>query len=638
LQTSLISIALASVFLVGRTAALAMPIANDGQSILENNAVLDITGALSGLGSFAINAGATLQFGTGLHTISGAMTDNGKVEVTNGTLGIGGRTSGTGSLQFDSGATLQPNSAHSPNVAFTGSTGELILKNPGNFTGTMSGHTGSDQIDLANINWQSAKVSSVSYSATTNVTTLVITDGQHADSILLVGDYRSSTWMFSNDGSGGTIVVDPLKTAVTLDVTEGPVVTDTIASRPDAATPSSSITPDDTIISASEASRTARVDLASIGFDLSLDHIQFEDSNAASVVTAKVAVTDSEALHAASQWLANFFSSTADDHLPTLQPADSAIELQTGDQGPPAAVAVAHTQLENSPSSSNDLGSFFVDLPTQPALHIPSIVPAANPADHTTLPSLPPTALNAPPFDDGTLPAAHLPVTEADPPFAGLGGQAGAQAAPEIPAADPDDHPTPLSLSIAALNAPAFEQHAPTVDSSAAQASLAPQSADLASMPAEPLAVAGLTLLDQMASAPTHPGTVHAPPHLMQLPGQLSEHLLSVTPAMDSAPVHADPAPQLIGLASPTEAHRLSGYLVPPSEDQFQFADLNTNEPHHVPHPADLISHSAALELLIETTTPAVHTASANEIATLPALEFVLLHFHQGVHANGGII
>jgi hypothetical protein len=346
-------------------------------------------------------------------------------------------------------------------------------------------------------------------------------------------------------------------------------------------------------------------------------------------------------LHAASHWLANFFSSTADDQFPTLQPPDAAIELQTGDRGPPAEVAVAHTQLENSHSSSNDLGSSFVDLPAQPALHIPSIVPAANPADHTTLPSLPAPALNAPPFDDGTLPAAHLPVTEADPPLAGLGGEAGAA---EIPAADPDDHATPPSLPTAALNTPAFEQHAPTVDSSATQASLAPQSTGLPSDPAEhklsdmladstaatashsPLAVAGLTLTGQLDSPHAHPDLVHATPHLMHLP------------ATDSAPVHANPALQLIGVASQTEAHPLSGYIVPPSEDQFQFADLNTNEPHHVPHPADLISHSAAPQLLIEATIPADHIASANEISTIPGPEFVVLHSHQGVHADGGII
>jgi two-component system nitrate/nitrite response regulator NarL len=641
LQTRPISIALADVF-VDRTAALSTPIVNDGHFVLGNNAVVDTNGALSGLGSFTINPGATLQFRTGLHTVARETTDNGKVEVTNGTLKLAGTISGTGSLQTDSGATLQLDSAHSLNVAFTGSAGELILKNPGNSTGTMSGHTGSDQIDLVNINWQTAKVSSVSYSATTNVTTLVITDGQHADSILLVGDYRSSTWMFSNDGSGGTIVVDPLKTAVTLDVTESTVVTDTIASRSDAATPSNSTTTDDTMVSASAASGTATVDLASIGFDLSLDHIQFEDTNVESVVTAKVAVTDSDGLHAASHWLANFFSSTADDHFSTLQPPAPALQISSTVLA--TTLGDDDTTLRSLPTAA--LNPQFAGLAGQPGAHAPTD-PAVDPDDHATLQQ----------SDEGLVPAAHLAVGEADPQFAHFVGQTGAHVPAEVPAADPDDHATPPSLPTAALDAPVLEdKHAPTVDSSSStQPSLPPQYPGLPSAPAahefsdiaeetsvgsashSPLDVAGLTLPDQLASPPdelalppAHPGPVHATPHLTQA-SQLSEHLLSVSPATDSA--H-----QLIGVASQTEAHALSGYMVPPTEDQFQFADLHTNEPRHVPHPADLISHSAAHQFLIEATNPADHFASANEISTLPGPEFVMLHSHQGVHANGGII
>jgi hypothetical protein len=247
LQTSLISIALAGVFLVEHgTYALSAPIATNGQFILDSNGTtVDITGALSGLGSFTINTGATLQFGTGAHTISGSTTDNGKVEVTSGTLEIAGSISGTGSLQVDAGAALQLDGADSLNVAFTSSTGKLILKDPSNFTGTISGLTGNDQIDIANINWQAAQVSSVSYSPTTNVTTLVITDGQHTSTILLVGDYTSSTWTFSSDGTGGTIVVDPLKTVVALSVTDSTATVDTTTSHLDPVHSSNSGTADE---------------------------------------------------------------------------------------------------------------------------------------------------------------------------------------------------------------------------------------------------------------------------------------------------------------------------------------------------------------------------------------------------------
>ena len=39
--------------------------------------------------------------------------------------------------------------------------------------------------------------------------TLTVTDGTHTAQIALQGDYLSSTWTLSSDGSGGTVVVDP---------------------------------------------------------------------------------------------------------------------------------------------------------------------------------------------------------------------------------------------------------------------------------------------------------------------------------------------------------------------------------------------------------------------------------------------
>src|SRR5262249_9747414 len=145
---------------------------------------------------------------------------NGTVEVTDGTLVIAGALSGTGSLQIDSGATLQLNGVDAPEVTFTASTGTLILKDPASFTVTISGLSGSDRIDLTNIDWATAQVSSVTYSPSNNITTRVITDGTHIDTIQLVGDYTASSWTFSNDGSGGTILVDPVKSVVALDAVE----------------------------------------------------------------------------------------------------------------------------------------------------------------------------------------------------------------------------------------------------------------------------------------------------------------------------------------------------------------------------------------------------------------------------------
>ena len=98
LQATSILIGLAAIFLVEHgTHVLSMPIENDGQLVVGNNStVVDITGELAGTGSISVISGATLQFSSGTHTISGAATNNGSIEVTDGTLVIAGALSGTG--------------------------------------------------------------------------------------------------------------------------------------------------------------------------------------------------------------------------------------------------------------------------------------------------------------------------------------------------------------------------------------------------------------------------------------------------------------------------------------------------------------------------------------------------------------
>src|SRR5262249_50063849 len=89
--------------------------------------------------------------------------------------------------------------------------GTLTLKDAADFTGTISGFSSNDQIDLTNINYSIASVSNATYSLGTNITTLVITDGTSTDAIKLVGTYTIDTaWHFSGDGHGGTLLTDSL--------------------------------------------------------------------------------------------------------------------------------------------------------------------------------------------------------------------------------------------------------------------------------------------------------------------------------------------------------------------------------------------------------------------------------------------
>src|SRR5262249_29772185 len=140
----------------------------------------------------------------------------------------------SGAATIAGGATLDLTGAVSPDVIFTDSTGTLVLSDPTHFTGTISTASGmltsDDRIDLANINSTTAQVGSVSYDQSTNITKLAITDGQHADTLNLAGDYANSAWSFTNDGSSGTIVTNSLPHSGNVTIASGATLEITSAS------------------------------------------------------------------------------------------------------------------------------------------------------------------------------------------------------------------------------------------------------------------------------------------------------------------------------------------------------------------------------------------------------------------------
>jgi hypothetical protein len=110
--------------------------------------------------------------------------------------------SGAGTLGFGA--------ASSADVTFAeDAAGRLTLEHAPYFTGTISGFSSDDQIDLANINYATASLYNVSYNASTDITTLVITDGTSANTLQFVGNYTVHTaWHFSSDSNGGTLLTD----------------------------------------------------------------------------------------------------------------------------------------------------------------------------------------------------------------------------------------------------------------------------------------------------------------------------------------------------------------------------------------------------------------------------------------------
>ena len=106
------------------------------------------------------------------------------------------------------GATAEIAGISGQAVDFTDSTGTLKIDDAVAFTGQVSGLTGSDVLDLADISYGASTTATFLGNASGG--TLTVSDGTQAVALALVGDYLSSSWNVSSDGNGGTDVVDPV--------------------------------------------------------------------------------------------------------------------------------------------------------------------------------------------------------------------------------------------------------------------------------------------------------------------------------------------------------------------------------------------------------------------------------------------
>jgi VCBS repeat-containing protein len=192
-------------------------IAGAGQLGMEQMTLIN-NGTITAIGTQALvidtgpsvvtNAGTLGATGSGGLIVNSDVANSGLIWANGGNVTINGAVSGSGSAIISGDAALAFGAASSANITFaTDADATLILRDPANFTGTISGLSGADHIDLANISHETASVYRMTYSSSTNITTLVITDGTNTDTINLSGNYSINTaWNFSDDNRGGTIV------------------------------------------------------------------------------------------------------------------------------------------------------------------------------------------------------------------------------------------------------------------------------------------------------------------------------------------------------------------------------------------------------------------------------------------------
>ena len=160
------------------------------------------------------NAGHIVSNGSGGVTIESAVDNDGVLAAKLGVLTVNGAVSGGGIGVVD-GGTLDFASSFNQAVAFRSAAGTLELSQSQSYTAAIRGFStsGGTALDLSDIGFVSASEATFSGTATSGV--LTVTDGTHTAHITLIGDYRASTFVAGSDGHGGTIVVDPAKSAAT---------------------------------------------------------------------------------------------------------------------------------------------------------------------------------------------------------------------------------------------------------------------------------------------------------------------------------------------------------------------------------------------------------------------------------------
>jgi hypothetical protein len=215
------------------TVAISQAAAAHSLVVNDSGATVEITGSntltLGGdltiqAGNLLVDSGGALKDTAASATITGTFTDNGTIEAAGGKLEIASAVnSGSGSFKIDAAATLQFDHADARNVAFAGS-GELILKDPTHFTGTISDSGGSmtaaDIVDVAGFDASAT----VSYSGTTSSGIVTISEAGHTSVQLNVGA-NSGNWSAPvTDGNGGILIHDP--PASTSDALGGVVMQD----------------------------------------------------------------------------------------------------------------------------------------------------------------------------------------------------------------------------------------------------------------------------------------------------------------------------------------------------------------------------------------------------------------------------
>ena len=160
-------------------------------------------------GSNAITNSGTLQANASSELfIASAVSNTGTINANSGTVFLEGADSGTGRAVINGTGQIEFAAASSNGVKFAAaSTGELILDDSKQYTGTVSGFGANttQSIDLTDIDFATATKSYANG-------TLTIKDGAGDTAhIKFSGTYTLASFNLQDDGQGGVLITDPPK-------------------------------------------------------------------------------------------------------------------------------------------------------------------------------------------------------------------------------------------------------------------------------------------------------------------------------------------------------------------------------------------------------------------------------------------
>jgi len=178
------------------------------------NGALSLTNAgtidANGIHLLTINTGSNIISNSGMLEASGAggltvlssIANSGVLWANGSTLIVQGGVSGDGVAKIDGYGTLDFEASSTANVVFgANAAGTLRLGDAFHFNGTISGFSGSDSIDLADIG--SASLSYVE-NAAGNGGTLTISDGSQTLDLSLLGAYSTENFSIVSDQAKGS--------------------------------------------------------------------------------------------------------------------------------------------------------------------------------------------------------------------------------------------------------------------------------------------------------------------------------------------------------------------------------------------------------------------------------------------------